>query len=79
MAGIVSILLLDLGIIMKIWVNLEGWLVIPYVNVPKPGDFIEIELSAEDTIRFLNGTIFKYINGKLTEHGGVVIAGPNNI
>ena len=63
---------------MKIWVNTEGWLVIPYVNAPKPADFIEIELSADNANRFLNGTIFKYINGELTEHTGVAVGKTSN-
>ena len=59
-------------VIMKVWVNTDGWLISPYINAPKPAEFIEIELSATDTNKFLNGTIFKYINGELSEHSGVV-------
>jgi hypothetical protein len=65
-------------VIMKVWVNTDGWLVNPYVNAPKPAEFIEIELSAANTSQLLNGTIFKYVNGALIEHSGVVVSKKNS-
>ena len=74
MAKRVYILFLDMGLkIMKMWVNSDGWLVTPYINAPMPGDFFEIELNDVDTNRHLNGTIFKYVDGKLVEHLSVQV------